>query len=64
MQIGYEWEREGLGYLTESLRMEEADVFGLSLAHYPAVFRGLRDGRTQHYLAGLRREITHARRHP
>lgn len=51
------WQHDGLRFLTVSMRMEEADLHGLSLAGFKDIHDSFRNRRTRDYLAGLRREL-------
>ena len=52
------WRGGGLGYLTESLRIEGEDLAGLSFARWAEIHDAFRDARTRAYLEGLR-EVAH-----
>lgn len=51
------WNRDGLGFLTESLRMEDDDLRTLKLEAFSEIRYAIRDRRTQDYLDGLREEL-------
>jgi hypothetical protein len=53
------WEGGGIGYLTESLRMEPEDLAGLSFRPLESICRSLRNRRTRDYVQGLHREVKH-----
>jgi hypothetical protein len=52
------WEKDGLGFLTDSLRIEEADLRRIELASSEAILASLSSRRVQRYLEGLRKELT------
>jgi hypothetical protein len=52
------WNRDGLGFLTESLRMEDDDLRKLKLGAFPEIRHAIRNRRTQDYLDGLRKELS------
>ncbi|MCK4824646.1 hypothetical protein KA005_53335 [bacterium] len=49
------WIKNGLSYLTESLRIEKDDLHAISFDSFEAVFEGIRDRRTKEYLIGLKK---------
>jgi len=51
------WSRDGLGFLTTSLRLEDADLRATHLEALPEIRRAIRNRRTQDYLDGLRKEL-------
>ena len=51
------WPRDGLRFLTASMRMEEEDLRALPLREYPAIQEAFRNRRTKEYLEGLRKEL-------
>jgi predicted transcriptional regulator of viral defense system len=51
------WVRDGLGFLTDSLRIEEEDLGRLELASCEQILESLRSRRVRQYLEGLRREL-------
>jgi len=51
------WSRNGLDFLTKSLRMENDDLHTLNLGAVPEIRRAIRNRRTQDYLDGLRKEL-------
>jgi hypothetical protein len=51
------WRRHGLGFLTESLRVELSDLRAMTLEALPEIRRAIRNRRTQDYLDGLRKEL-------
>lgn len=53
------WAEKGMGYLTESLRIEPENLAQLSFRPLAAICRSLRSRRTVAYLQGLRREVRH-----
>ncbi|MBP7867030.1 MAG: hypothetical protein KA419_13895 [Acidobacteria bacterium] len=57
---GITWRRDGLGYLTESLRIEEDDLHSLSFDRLEEIKESLCNRRVQAYLEGLKGAIRHA----
>jgi len=53
------WERDGLAYLVESLRIEETDVHTLRLDRLDEILSSFRSRRVRAYLKGLRGAIRH-----
>ena len=51
------WEKHGLGFLTESMRIEEEDLRGIAMDGCEEVIESVRSKRVKKYLALLRREI-------
>lgn len=51
------WQRDGLRFLTESMRIEREDLAALELEPFEAVHDSLRSRRTRRYLEGLRGEL-------
>lgn len=51
------WERDGLAFLTESMRIERDDLGKVSFESLDEVCESLRDRRTTDYLRGLYREL-------
>ena len=54
------WDRDGLGYLTESLRIEEEDLRPLSFAALDEISDSIRSQRVRAYIEGLRGAMNHA----
>lgn len=54
------WNRNGLGYLTESLRIEEDDLRALSFEEADEILDSIRSRRVQAYIDGLKGAMTHA----
>ncbi len=54
------WGHNGLGYLTESLRVEEDDLQSLSFAALDEILDSLRSRRVRTYLKGLKGAVRHA----
>ncbi|MFZ4695755.1 MAG: type IV toxin-antitoxin system AbiEi family antitoxin domain-containing protein [Verrucomicrobiia bacterium] len=54
------WNRNGLGYLTESLRIEEDDLQSLSFETLDEILNSIRSHRVRTYLEGLKGAISHA----
>ncbi len=51
------WRRDGVGFLTKSLRMEDTDLRTMNLEALPEIRRAIRSRRTQDYLDGLHKEL-------
>ena len=54
------WKRHGLGYLTESLRMEQEDLELLSFDAMEDIWESIRNRRVRAYLEGFRGAMNHA----
>jgi len=54
------WNRDGLGYLTESLRIEEDDLRSLSFKALDEILDSIRSRRVRAYIEGLRGAVNHA----
>jgi hypothetical protein len=54
------WNRDGLGYLTESLRIEEDDLRSLSFEALDEILDSIRSWRVRAYLEGVKGVVTHA----
>jgi hypothetical protein len=54
------WRHNGLGYLTESLRIEEDDLRSLSFGALDEILDSIRSRRVQAYLKGLKGAFNHA----
>jgi hypothetical protein len=54
------WNRNGLGYLTESLRIEEDDLRSLSLEALDEILESIRSRRVRAYLVGLKGAVSRA----
>ena len=54
------WEQNGIGYLTESLRIEEDDLRSLSFDALDDILESLRSQRVRAYLEGLKGSVDHA----
>ena len=54
------WSRDGLGYLTESLRIEEDDLRSISFDALDEIQDSIRSRRVRAYLAGLKGAVSHA----
>jgi hypothetical protein len=54
------WKRDGIGYLTESLRMEEDDLRSLSFDALDEILASIRSLRVRAYLEGLKGAVHHA----
>lgn len=57
LRKGVSWKKDGLRFLTNSLRVEEDDLREIPLDDYEEVFSSLRNKRTKTYLKGLRSEL-------
>ena len=55
------WHRDGLGYLTESLRIEEDDLRSLSFEALDEILNSIRSRRVRAYIEGLKGAVEHAR---
>ena len=55
------WNRNGLGYLTESLRIEEDDLRSLSFEALDEILDSVRSRRVRAYLEGLKGAVHHAK---
>jgi hypothetical protein len=53
------WAEDGIGYLTDSLRIEPDDLDRLSFRPLDAICRSLHSRRTIDYLTGLRQAVKH-----
>jgi hypothetical protein len=51
------WTRDGLGFLTKSLRIEDDDLRALNLEAIPEIRHAIRNRRTRDYLDGLRKAL-------
>jgi hypothetical protein len=51
------WDRDGLRFLTDSMRMDETDLRAMSFAAFSDIWQSFRDHRTRDYLLGLRKEL-------
>jgi predicted transcriptional regulator of viral defense system len=51
------WQKDGLSFLTESMRIERDDLSKIELATLKEVSESIRDRRTADYLQGLAREL-------
>jgi len=51
------WRRDGVGFLTKSLRLEDTALRTMNLDALPEIRRAIRSRRTQDYLDGLHREL-------
>ena len=54
------WNRNGLGYLTESLRIEEDDLRSLSFGARREILYSIRSRRVKAYIEGLKGAVNHA----
>ncbi|MFA7173702.1 MAG: hypothetical protein WC340_09845 [Kiritimatiellia bacterium] len=53
------WKRDGIRYLTNSLRIEEDDLRALSFAPLDEILESLRSRRVRAYLEGLKGAVSH-----
>ncbi|MDR1817780.1 MAG: hypothetical protein LBR07_06380 [Puniceicoccales bacterium] len=51
------WKRDGAGFLTESLRIEESDVASLNLKHTKELVENFNSRRIRDFLTGLKAEL-------
>lgn len=51
------WETDGLGFLIESMRMEDEDISQIDFSQYNEIVNGLLDKRTIHYLEEMKKEL-------
>ncbi len=51
------WEKDGLGFLTDSLRIEEDDLRQLDLHDFDEICESFRNLRTKAYMKCLRKEL-------
>jgi hypothetical protein len=51
------WEKDGLSFLTESMRIERETLEQISFDNMIAICEKLRDRRTQHYLTRMHKEL-------
>jgi hypothetical protein len=51
------WKRDGLSFLTESLRMEVEDLTKIPSSEFETICTGIRSKRTREYIVGMRREL-------
>ncbi len=54
------WNRNGLGYLTESLRIEEDDLRSLCFETLDEILDSIRSRRVREYVEGLKGVVSHA----
>lgn len=54
------WKRNGMNYLTESLRIEEDDLRDMSFDRLDEILESFRSRRVRAYLQGLKGEVRHA----
>ena len=60
LRKGITWTREGLGFLTESLRIEEDDLQSITFDAMGEILASIRSRRVRAYLEGLKGAVTHA----
>jgi len=51
------WQKHGMEFLLDSLRMEQADLFNLPLQDYKDIYESFRNKRVKEFLKGLKQEI-------
>lgn len=52
------WENDGLGFLTDSMRIEDDDLKQISFESFDEIHQSLRNLRAKRYLVGLRKELS------
>ena len=52
------WSKDGLDFLTESLRIEEDDLAELDFSRADEILRGVKNHRTADYIERMRRELS------
>ncbi len=57
LRKGVSWKKDGVRFLTDSMRIEEDDLHEIPLDDYEEVFSSLRNKRTKMYLKGLKEEL-------
>jgi hypothetical protein len=57
LQKQIRWEKDGLAFLTESIRIEWEDLHKIPFEGIHEIYEGLRDKRTKKYLMGIYREL-------
>jgi hypothetical protein len=58
LQKQISWEKDGLEFLTESMRIEWEDLQNISFESIHEICESLRDKRTKRYLTGMYRELS------
>jgi hypothetical protein len=58
LQKQISWEKDGLAFLTESMRIEWEDLHEISFESIHEICDSLRDKRTKRYLTGMYRELS------
>ncbi len=53
------WEHDGMGFLTDSMRIEEEELRALANNSWDEILDSFRSRRTERYLGGLRKELGH-----
>jgi len=51
------WEAHGLGFLTDSMRIEDEDLIHIDFSNFDEILEGLHNKRTVHYLKEMRKEL-------
>jgi hypothetical protein len=51
------WQKDGLRFLVDSMRIEEDDLAELSMEDYEELHESLRSQRVKEYLEGMRQEL-------
>jgi hypothetical protein len=51
------WNRDGLRFLTDSMRIDETNLRDLSFVEFDDIWRSFRNRRTRDYLVGMRKEL-------
>jgi hypothetical protein len=60
LRRGITWDRDGLGFLTESLRIEDDDLRSLSFVVMDEIVDSLGSRRVRAYLEGMKGAVSHA----
>jgi len=51
------WRKDGLNFLTESMRMEPDELVQISFGQFEEIYKSIRNKRVKTYLEGMRREV-------
>lgn len=51
------WEKDGLKFLTDSMRIELDDLTKISMENFKEIYEGFRNKRTRDYLAKMKKEL-------
>jgi hypothetical protein len=52
------WKKDGIRFLTASLRIEKDDLGQVPLKDFDEIFQSIHDRRTRNYLTGFRKELS------